>query len=365
MKSILAIFSLTLILTQLTFSQWFWQNTIILDKIIKQPITFKSTTTQLMDSVISTSMTGGGLKLLFEYDSNDKITKQLIGSRINGSDWYYDLMNEYYYDEKQNLILDLRLSLNGSSWDSLNRINYDYNTQGQLAEYTLQKYLVNHWENITRMSFVYDLNGNETQSLSEEWQNGWQKSYLITSYYSNINRRDSLLFQVRNLTKWENYAKTIFSYNQETQFLDYLLAKSWTGVSWENYLSRHITNDQNGNQILQVDQLWNGTSWDNSIRRYYTYDDLNYTLSGYCELWNGTGWYLDDGDLMIENPDGFRIGFLMNNVAIYYKTTGIVDEVNLSVDNFILYQNYPNPFNPSTNIKLWYYTVRFSNTKNL
>jgi len=53
---------------------------------------------------------------------------------------------------------------------------------------------------------------------------------------------------------------------------------------------------------------------------------------------------------MIENPDGFRIGFLMNNVAIYYKTTGIVDEVNLSVDNFILYQNYPNPFNPSTNI---------------
>jgi hypothetical protein len=308
---------------------------------------------QRMDSIISNSVTGGKLKLIFEYDNNDNITAQLIGV-WTGSGWFYDLKDEFFYDENQKLLLQLNLGLNGTSWDSLSRFNYEYNIQGQLTQYIIQEYINSNWENFLRVSLEYDLNGNEIQNLTEEWQNSWQYLHLFNNYFSNINRRDSLLFQVWNSTEWENYGKTAFTYNQQTGFLEYFIGKIWNNGTWENYINRRITNDQNGNQTLQEDQLWDGNNWENSIRRFFTYDGLNYTLTAYCELWNGSQWYLDDGDIIIKNPDGFRIGFIMNNVFIYYKTTGVNDEISYFADNYILYQNYPNPFNSSTKIK---YTI--------
>lgn len=317
----------------------------------------KNSARQRMDSIIANSVTGAKVKIVFEYDKNDNITEQLIGG-WTGSGWFYDLKDEFFYDENQKLLLRLNLGLNGTSWDSLTRFNYEYNPQGQITQYTIQEYITDHWENFGRVSSEYDLNGNEIQSLTEEWQNGWQNLHMFTNYFSNINRRDSLLFQVWDSTEWENYGKTTFTYNQQTGFLDYFIAEIWNNGTWEKYINRRITNDQNGNQTLQVDQVWNGSNWENSIRRFFTYDGLNYTLTAFCELWNGTEWYLDDGDIIIENPDGFIIGFIMmNNVFIYYKTTGVNGEINSLADNYFLYQNYPNPFNSTTKIK---YTIPLS-----
>lgn len=136
--------------------------------------------------------------------------------------------------------------------------------------------------------------------------------------------------------------------------MESFIGQLWTGVSWINDLNRKITNDQNGNQLLQLDLVWNGNDWENSIRRFFTFDGLNYTLSVYCELWNGTQWFLENGEFIIENPDGFRAGFLMHNAFIYYKTTGVNDEISALAENYSLYQNYPNPFNSTTKIK---YTI--------
>lgn len=314
-------------------------------------------TRQRMDSIISNSITGGKLKMIFEYDNNDNIVEQFIGGWISGSGWFYDSRNELFYDENQKLILQLDLKWNSIGWDSSARINYSYNTQNQLIQFIYQVYNENIWENFRRVSFYYDLNGNEIQLLEEEWQNGWINKLLNTNYFSAINKRDSLFVQVWNSINWENYAKTTFSYNQQTQFLESFSAIIWNNGAWENFIRRKITNDTNGNQILQVDQIWNGVNWENSIRRVYTYDNLNYILTAYCELWNGNQWYLDDGIIPIKNPDGFSRDFDMNNVFIFYKTTSTVAELNLTPENFKLFQNYPNPFNSTTTIK---YTIPHS-----
>jgi hypothetical protein len=312
---------------------------------------------QRMDSLISNSITGGKLKMEFEYDNNDNIIEQLLLGSGVGSGWVLSGKTEYYFDNNQKLILELHLDWNGSSWDSVSRFEYFYNTQEQLNQFVYQNYTANKWENYLRYSYTYDVYENRVNSLTEEWLNGWQNLHLFTAYFSSGVRMDSSLFQMWNSTYWENYARATFYYSNQTQFLESFIGQLWTGVSWINDLNRKITNDQNGNQLLQLDLVWNGNDWENSIRRFFTYDDLNYTLTAYCELWNGIQWYPEDGDILIENPDGFSAGFLMHDVYIYYKTAGVDDEVISMPDNYILCQNYPNPFNSTTTIK---YTIPYS-----
>ena len=310
---------------------------------------------QRMDSIIANSLAGGSLKFLFEYNANSNIIEQLILSKNLGSEWELSSKDEYFYNEDNKLILFLILGWNGTGWDSLARINYKYDSIGQLTQYIFQDFTSNSWVNYLRYTLLYDHLGNEIQRLGEEWNNAWLNKYLTNNYYSNSNRRDSLIFQFWNSNGWENYSKTAFSYNPQTQSLEFFLTKLWVEGSWENYLNRKITNDQNGNQILQLDQIWNGDIWENSIRRFFTFDGLDYTLTAFCEQWNGSQWISGDGDIIIENPDGYSVAFLnTNNVSIFYKTTMVDDEPNYFMDNYYLEQNYPNPFNSTTNIK---YTI--------
>ena len=307
---------------------------------------------QRMDSIIANSLAGGSLKFLFEYNANSNIIEQLILSKNLGSEWELSLKDEYFYNEDNKLVLFLILGRNGTVWDSLARINYKYDSISQLTQYIFQDFTSNSWVNYLRYTLSYDHLGNEIQKLEEEWNNAWLNKYFTNNYYSNTNRRDSLLIKFWNSNEWENYSKTAFFYNPQTQFLEYFLAKLWIGGDWEDYSNRKITNDQNGNQILQLDQIWNGVVWENSIRRFFTFDDLDYTLTTFCDLWNGSLWISGDGDIIVENPDGYSVAFLnTNNVSIYYKTTLVVDELNNFIDNYNLAQNYPNPFNPVTTIR--------------
>ena len=163
--------------------------------------------------------------------------------------------------------------------------------------------------------------------------------------------RDSLLVQIWDAIEWQNYFKTKFYYNIQNNFLEAFIAKYWTGSSWLNYLSRKIVNDSNGNQIEQFDETWNGQFWENSVRRFYSYIDLNYIENAFCELWFENNWVSGDDVILVEYPNGYKIGFITHILNIYYTVTGVNENTNFNPQNFRLEQNYPNPFNPSTMIR--------------
>ena len=304
-----------------------------------------------MDSIITSSIQGGSMKVLFEYNIDGDITEQLILDKY-GNGWFNGSLQYFYYDGNGNLVQDILLGWHNSHWDSLARINYTYNPQGLIFQYVFQDYANENWNNVTRRTFEYDSSGNETISLSEEWQDGnWNNKMLFNSYYSDLNLRDSLLVNIWDNIEWQNYSKTFFHYNELTNFLDYFVAVLWTGNSWQNWIRRKIENDSNGNQIGQLDEIWNEGVWEYSVRRFYSYIDLNYIESAYCELWIGNNWVSGDEVILIENPDGFKIGFISHTVSIYYKITSVNEHINSYPKNFVLEQNYPNPFNPSTQIR--------------
>jgi len=304
-----------------------------------------------MDSIITSSVQGGSLKVLFEYSAAGDMTEQLIFEKI-GNTWFNDDLHHFDYDENGNLVLDLLLVWQNSQWDSLARINYTYNAQGLVYQYVFQDYSTGNWVDFSRGTFEYDSSGNETVHLSEKWQGGnWHNETLFSSYYSDLNLRDSLIIYIWDSIEWQNYYKTIFNYNTPTNFLDYFVTAMWTGNNWQNYLRRNIVNDSNGNEIEQLDLIWNYNSWGNSSRRFYSYIELNCIENAYCELWTGSNWVSGNDYILLEYPNGFRIRFTTHTLSIYYKPTNVNEHILSYPKNFVLEQNYPNPFNPSTKIK--------------
>ena len=149
-----------------------------------------------MDSIITSSIQGSSMKVLFEYNIDGDITEQLILSNI-GNGWFNSWLDYYYYDGNGNLVQNISLGWHNSHWDSLSQINYTYNPQGEIFQIVLQDYSNENWNNVSRSTFEYDSSGNETVFLSEEWQDGnWINNLLVNSYYSDLDLRDSLLFHI-------------------------------------------------------------------------------------------------------------------------------------------------------------------------
>jgi len=306
-----------------------------------------------MDSILFTSLNGTASKVSFTYNTENKMSSQLIQD-LNGSSWENSILDLYFYNSDNKLIQDLSLGWSTSEWDSLDKINYYYDSEGNMYQSILQAYDGSGWMNVSRITNFYDSASNDTLSLSESWQDtSWQNSFISHHFYSNQNRMDSLLYQSWNFDHWENFSKTIFYYDEQTTFLDSLIAYSWNSNNWQYFLKLIIQNDNAGNQIRQTEQLWNGTNWENSVRRIYSYNEFNYVRNVYCQIWTGSNWIDGDDVIFIENHDGYKIAFSgVHEAYVFYNQVTSVNNDFLSKNlNFRLEQNYPNPFNPSTKIK--------------
>jgi hypothetical protein len=183
-----------------------------------------------MDSLISTSVQGTSSKLIFQYNENNKITEWVLLYN-NGSVWNNSLKNNMFYNNQGNLITEINLGWHINDWDSLYRINYDYEN-GMLSQSVFQNLNNNSWENSSRKNYVYDTNQNLSNTITERWiNNNWQNWLSVTNYYSLQNKKDSILFHPWANNDWQNDRKTLFYYSENQIDLDSLIAKSWTGLS--------------------------------------------------------------------------------------------------------------------------------------
>ena len=231
-------------------------------------------------------------------------------------------------------------------------LNYSYE-MGMLSQSVFQDYNNNSWENSSRSNYVYDQNHNLSSTLTESWiDNNWQNWLLVTNYYSSQNKRDSILFQTWENNDWQNDKKTIPYYSENQIDIDSLVAKSWNGLSWINFLKRELVNDANHNQIELLDKIWTNNEWQNEVRFFYSYNKFHFIENSFCELWYNNQWISEDDIIFFQNPDGFITAIYSHNINAYYSEISNADNLsNVSRSGYFLFQNYPNPFNPSTTIR--------------
>lgn len=122
----------------------------------------------------------------FVYDASNRVIQWHQDPWI-GSRFVILQRHNIGYDANSRRSFLTREGFNGSTWDTLFRYDYTYNTQGQVATMTRQQRLVGtaNYANHTRFSFVYNANGTVQQELMESnisgtWTNNTRTTYSYT-----------------------------------------------------------------------------------------------------------------------------------------------------------------------------------------
>jgi len=306
-----------------------------------------------MDSLITFDNGSFGLKNIFKYNGNGKISKSILLADY-GSGWENDLKDIYSYNNNDKLASDLGLGWYENKWDSLDYSYYDYSSDGNLLRYVLQVDNNNAWNDFAKTSNDFDDNGHLISSTYENWKyDKWWNSFLSTNFYSAKNKKDSILFQTWDTNNWQNFRKSLFYYSDETQTqLDSIVGKYWNGTAWENLIKRvYVFYDIYNNPLEVIDKLWNNGTWGNASKYVYTYNEYNLLKTAECKVWSQEQWAPGIGVLKVEYGD-FSVAFYTEGFTVYYSViTGVKDNEVSTIKSFKLFQNYPNPFNPSTKIE--------------
>ncbi len=303
-----------------------------------------------LDSLISTATTGEGSKHLFSYDQNGNMIEWLSLSYFSGQ-WFIDLKHQFFYENGLKTE-ELLLGWGSTGWDSLLSRKYFYSGAGLLTQAISRIYYDNSWVLSTRSTYKYNADSLLYSELTEKWENEqWNNFFVVENYYNNRKLLDSFVARSWSQGNWVNYWNTHFYYSDGFIEPDSIIAKTWGNNAWQN-LAMRINYRMGNNNIEQIEKNWNGAEWVDFAKRFYERDENRFLEFAEFEFWNGTNWIPENGDLMIDNPDGFNAAFITHQVQCYNSLlTNIDNEINNLSEVFKLYQNYPNPFNPTTKIK--------------
>lgn len=291
-------------------------------------------------------------KHFFTYDEQNRITEWLSKSR-NGNFWGNSTLDKYFYDNEDNLILELNFGWDNAKWDTLTRSTKTYNDTQELSQSLFQFRELDVWNNSNRSSFEYDNNSNQYLATIEEWTgNEWINSMQINHYYYHSDYPDSIVFKLWEYDRWNNFIKTLYHFHEDVTDLDSIIIFIWLESNWENYLLREIVEDDNDRQIDELDNIWINGQWLFSAQRFFDYyKESNLVSDASCRVWESDHWKRGNSELLIELSKNIRIGFITHKIKVFH--TDFVSDIEnnlLKTNKYSLSQNYPNPFNPSTTI---------------
>ena len=183
-------------------------------------------------------------------------------------------------------------------WDTLSNgwifnvkiINFVYDVNNNQTSSLTQLWNGSAWQNSLLYTYTYDANNNQTSSLSQGWNvSVWKNNFLYTYTYDANNNQTSIFSQEWNGSVWDNEFLYIYTYDANNNQTSYL-SQYWNGSTWGNPSLSTYTYDANNNQTSSLYQLWNGSSWENTSQSTYTYDANNNQTSILSQIWNGSAW---------------------------------------------------------------------------
>jgi hypothetical protein len=307
---------------------------------------------EVLDSLICVYLNGDQIKIVYNYNDDLTLDYFTFADWFNG-EWIISDKRTNTYNSYGNLESVLWEWLNPTSgeWTKVARDVYNYDSLGNKTTYVHQDYDGQEFINDFRYEYFYNTINNVTSSIQAFWDNGnWVNDSKSVYTYTPENVNDTIIFQVWTNEQWINDQMNILKYDEELEIISNVV-KRWDGNNWLDFGRGTYEYDINNNRILEYFEIANNNNWENWFRIFYEYDDKNNLTHLFGEEWIDGQWIPEDEPLRITNPDGIIIGFLANEIFLYYSPpTSVGSEKNIA-NGYNLLQNYPNPFNPSTTIR--------------
>jgi len=201
---------------------------------------------------------------------------------------------------------------NGSAWDNVSRIRYEYNNNGNMIHYYFDNWSDGAWKCISQSDYTYTAWGKESEVITTDYSNSGIK-YRVTIEYN----ADRLVSAVTNYVLeggWQIQSRQSFSYaNNNTVMQElmevkrngalspfkleidtmdakgYLLSSqlsNWTNGAWIISETTSFTYNSKGKVLLELKDLYYGVDTKYSLKRESKYD-----VSGeYLENYKYTEW---------------------------------------------------------------------------
>ena len=330
------------------------------NSFLKRSIYNVSTITQLknnnsaevLDSLICIYLNGIRIKITYNYNVDLSLNFFTMADWYNG-EWIISDKRTNSYNSEGNLELVLWEWFNSSSgeWFKYAKDVYNYDSLGNRVVYLRLYFNGQEFENDFKYENFYDASNNLVSSVNYDWIDSiWTNSSKSIYTYTPENVIDTALFQIWTNNQWINYQLNIYEYDEELNIISNL-AKRWQEDNWLNFGSGKFEYDVNNNLVLENWEIAYNNTWENWFRIFYEYGENNNLIHLFGEEWVNGQWVPENEPLRVTNPDGILIGFIAEEIFLYYsQPTSVESEKNI-VEEYLLSQNYPNPFNPSTTIK--------------
>lgn len=230
-------------------------------------------------------------RFVFYYDSNFNSTTDLFQEWSNG-DWVNYAKYSYTHDANNNLLTDLCQTWLNGNWVNYSIYTYTYDNNNNMLTGLRQEWFNDNWVNYTKNSFTYDNNNNKLTFLTQYFDNNnWVDAEKSIFTYDTNNNCLTVIYQIFEDNNLVNYNKVISTYDVNNNLLIEGLIQKWSNGDWENFDKSIYTYNANNILVSKLNLIWSNDDWDNNRQNTYTYDENNNML---VEL--RQGW--ENGDLV-------------------------------------------------------------------
>jgi len=252
--------------------------------------------------------------------------------------------------KSQNIQFVINQNWENYNWQNSSKQSFSYDINGYLAVCLYQSWSKSDstWKNYEKDDNINNSNGLVQQKTNLNWDtinNLWKNSRKSTYNY-NGNKINSETHQIWINNSWKNSMK--LSYNYNNGYVGNILYESWnsTNNTWRNSEKMDITNDSAGNILFYIHQKWDtlSNSWNNIAKTNNLYVN-NLIQETLVQYWINNNW-----ENMTKMTCGYdSLGYQINLLQEYWDNSNGIWKSNW----LTTYTNSPNGIPQQQLLQSW------------
>lgn len=228
-----------------------------------------------------------------EYNSFGKVTlSNSIYWDTTKNEKISQYKDEYIYDTNNNLMTNIskELDSNEINWKNITKVESKYNDSKKLISSIYYKGILlnNSWELSSKIEYMYNLQDSLTNYSEWTWKNKW---FLNNSLEQKYDNSGNLIFEKKTYWKSDTNLLDYGSiYEYEYNSNNMLILKSFQ--HYDRYNQKWINNSRyksifNNSKLIEkeIEQVWSGI-WIDKSKYEYKYDENGNKIFSLYGYWN-------------------------------------------------------------------------------